>query len=640
MEIVKIMNQIKSVECILNLNINKWDRSELIKFSMNEEIKDLREGMFNIKEYESLAFSSGLSVIHMLCLNFDKITEELLIEIIDKCEDLDILTEDKCAPIHYACKFANENIIMYMINKGANINLVTNSGDNVIQLLSIRRMNQIIELIFERGDNINLETKLKIKTIHIACETCNLELLNYLLEKKCSVNEADEDGKRPIHYACIASNFKIVKFLFNKGAYLGLPTISGFTPLYLACKYPNLEIVKFLVSKDVDINHQCFENKTPLHMAYSNKNNDIFFFLMSCKEIIPKFKTINGIIKLTTGPPLYSPLINNHYDIINCDYLYFESRFSGGFGYQSGECDGYDKLQNGIIKLLTVESYQMINHRKTRSNILYSILERLRTNKVDFIDFMESKLLNIILTYSKNLTREIIKYIIDNTPNLEKILIYNGKELAFKAIHFACEYCDDEIIVHMLTRGVDINVKSKYDINLKSKYNDVYSGTVTPLNILCLYNKINMIKLFVEIGADINTANSCGLKPIHLLCISSTPEIIDLFFNLGVDLETKDNQGSSPIHYACEFGNNQVIKYLVDKKVKLSEPNNNGDYPLTFPSYRCNLGIVKYLIDAGAENVAVNRIKYYYNKLFGISQKEYPKSFKINEDDLVQIKVK
>jgi len=131
----------------------------------------------------------------------------------------------------------------------------------------------------------------------------------------------------------------------------------------------------------------------------------------------------------------------------------------------------------------------------------------------------------------------------------------------------------------------------KYDVNLRSKNNQ------TPLMIACNYGSIEIIRLLIERGAQVNAKDDTGFSPllysvkqgylpqaVYLLHHKADPTtrdangcsvvhwaayknhvfMLELFKRLGFDLNCTDATGLTPLDRALQSDGYQAVKYLLE----------------------------------------------------------------------------
>ena len=101
------------------------------------------------------------------------------------------------------------------------------------------------------------------------------------------------------------------------------------------------------------------------------------------------------------------------------------------------------------------------------------------------------------------------------------------------------------------------------DESIKSNriFNDHFASGVTPLNLAIRLNHLDVARLLIDCGSDINYADSfrvdgCEKRPIHYACAAGCLSLVkELVEVRGVDPDECDCSMAPPIHYAALHGN-------------------------------------------------------------------------------------
>ena len=129
--------------------------------------------------------------------------------------------------------------------------------------------------------------------------------------------------------------------------------------------------------------------------------------------------------------------------------------------------------------------------------------------------------------------------------------------------------------------------------NYINEFNEHYYN-YTPLHISALNSNIEIAKMLIENGADINSNAKNNLQPIHVAALNNNLELIKLLIKNGANINAKDQFNRSPLHLATFKKNCEIIDYLL---------NNGADYYETlkfgnnFPVYYNSFEIAKYTQD-------------------------------------------
>lgn len=141
--------------------------------------------------------------------------------------------------------------------------------------------------------------------------------------------------------------------------------------------------------------------------------------------------------------------------------------------------------------------------------------------------------------------------------------------------------------------------EQKVDKDTCDQYKD------TPLIIAVEGKHLGIVKYLVELGANVNITNYCGLTLLQLAVYGKNSEMIEYLISLGL-------RGKySTIHEAIEKEDLSEVQFFIEeKKINKDEKNFFGETPLHVAVKLGHLDIVKYLIENGANKNAYNKIGY------------------------------
>lgn len=201
---------------------------------------------------------------------------------------------------------------------------------------------------------------------------------------------------------------------------------------------------------------------------------------------------------------------------------------------------------------------------------------------------------------------EIADLLIKNGVDVNKPTS-NGEQIVFRLIRNNCI----KQLEFLLKNGLDLNVCSN------DSYNDL------PIGAAVKYEKIDIVKLFIENGADINKCNKNG-KSTLILAIHNSRQIFKLLIEHGADINKPDNDGDSPLHLAIYRNETEMSKLLIEYGADVNKCDNNGNSPLHLVIDKDKTEIAKLLIEHGADvNICNNNgnsplIRAIYNQNFDI----------------------
>ena len=126
-------------------------------------------------------------------------------------------------------------------------------------------------------------------------------------------------------------------------------------------------------------------------------------------------------------------------------------------------------------------------------------------------------------------------------------------------------------------KGLTTSVKRLLSIrNINVNVKDDLSGA-TPLHYAAGNGHIEIARLLLENGADVNVKSVGGPTPLHWAAQNGHVDILHLLVENGVDLEAQSNYGWRALHSAASRGRLPFIQELISRyHVDINARRNNG----------------------------------------------------------------
>ena len=98
-------------------------------------------------------------------------------------------------------------------------------------------------------------------------------------------------------------------------------------------------------------------------------------------------------------------------------------------------------------------------------------------------------------------------------------------------------------------------------------------GAPTALGIAAKKCHVKVVKVLIDHGADVHTADDFGWTPLHSAASSGHKKLVKLLLDKGSDPNKRTKDGSSPLHIAARHGRKGIAQLLLMRGANA----NNGD---------------------------------------------------------------
>jgi len=200
-----------------------------------------------------------------------------------------------------------------------------------------------------------------------------------------------------------------------------------------------------------------------------------------------------------------------------------------------------------------------------------------------------------------------VKELIEKNPELVETRQGNRYPL-----HFAALLRRKDIAELLISKGADVN---KFGKNAS----EFHPFEFTPLTEAIRNNDMEMLKMFVEHGADLRKTTSLGESYLHFAAFLNRPELAEYFIDLGLYVNIRKRGNLTPLHIAAVTGNREAAELLIDKGADLNARSADGGTPHHFALAAGNQDIAQLLKSKGAKDTQRN-FPVYKGKYLGVKK--------------------
>ena len=218
-------------------------------------------------------------------------TERGDISEVERCikegDDINQVSINNWSPLYLASCFGFLNIVILLVENGSELNFKNGKHEHTALIGCCQNItpsqNKIITYLVNQGANINLvENELYQSALYYTCENNNIDMVIFLITNGSNPNTFGKYNISPLFIACQEGHMRIVRYLvedaFPKAIIDTELTSNGMTSLLIACYRNHWDIVKYLVTKSANINKKCDHSayiSTPLHAAVVYGNEEV-----------------------------------------------------------------------------------------------------------------------------------------------------------------------------------------------------------------------------------------------------------------------------------------------------------------------------------------------------------------------------
>ena len=206
--------------------------------------------------------------------------------------NLNLQDDDDYYPLHQVVLLKNLSYVQFITENlpkiDKDINNVDSMGNSALHLaVTLKNEEEIINYLINKGADINLCNIKKQTPLHLACGKNRIENVNILLTNpQIKYNPTDYQGFTPLIKACASQAYEVVKCLLrSKDIKINIKDKSGNTALHYLCEDEKFDIAIQIIKEGGDIEDKNNEGKTPLDLIKTEDvKNIIISYLKNNKE--------------------------------------------------------------------------------------------------------------------------------------------------------------------------------------------------------------------------------------------------------------------------------------------------------------------------------------------------------------------
>ncbi|KAH8765998.1 ankyrin repeat-containing domain protein [Diaporthe sp. PMI_573] len=189
-----------------------------------------------------------------------------------------------------------------------------------------------------------------------------------------------------------------------------------------------------------------------------------------------------------------------------------------------------------------------------------------------------------------------VEFLLKQTNPKADLEIYSKSDLKSTVLHLACEFYDVDILKMLLEAGADVNSQR--------------SDGAFPLSLLIDFNARDCedgVAMILKRKPNLELSGSEGCTVLHRIRDETPLSVVMRLVEEGAPVNAVDDRGHTPLSWAVECGNINVARYLTTVKgVKCNIYHPTFGSILHMAAAKSTLEMVRQLVKTGAEPSVVD----------------------------------
>jgi ankyrin repeat protein len=426
-------------------------------------------------------------------------------------------------------------------------------GSAPLHEAALRGYEDTAQLLLDSGADV-LDVNIgKSIPLYLAVANSQLRMVRLLLQKQAGaqLDIAGKEGWTALHKAADMGNEEIVTVLLQHGAMMNVEDEKGMRPLHLAARKGYLEVVRLLILSNAQVHSTAFDRLTPLDHAVTSGHFEVTKMLLDNGAHIEHRgqDKWTALQRASRGghEQIVALLLQRGADILTEDH--------------KGEIPLHAATRSGNIRVVEL----LLNERPDLKKDQLSKRERNGSTPLDVAFFTAHFDIHKLLRAAEMETQEQPLTTIDKVTSA----IENGKR--------------DKVRRLLADKSFEIDA--------------LIDGRQPALHLAMQEEQIDIVRVLLEYGADINSIGYHGWTPLHVAAAIGNLKLTELCLFHGASVRALTDTAQTPLHKACSSKNVGVVKALLEAGAEKEAMNSRGMRPIHVAAHQNSLDTVRLLIE-------------------------------------------
>jgi ankyrin repeat protein len=373
------------------------------------------------------------------------------------------------------------------------------------------------------------------------------------------------DGYTPLCIACRHGNVVMVERLIAAGSRVDDNSSCGFTPLHLAAERNRLDVVKLLIAVGADVNKACVSGCTLLHTATEDGHAGVVSVLIETAVVDLNAALTDG--ELADITPLFLAAQNNRLDVLK---LLIAAGADVNVACDDGSTPLHAAAENGhagVVSALIATAGVDLNAALTGDDSagVTPLYLAARGNRLDVVKLLIAAGADVNMTCVDDGCTPLHKAAAIGHAGVVSALIEtagvvmnaaltdHGESVGATPLFIAAEDNQLDVVTLLIAAGADVNM-ARFD-------------GCTPLGIAAVRDHAGVVSALIEsAGVDLNAALTdgvlSGVTPLFLAAQSNRLDVVKLLIAAGADVNKACVDGDTPFQISARKGYAGVVLAL------------------------------------------------------------------------------
>ncbi|KAK6187511.1 hypothetical protein SNE40_005517 [Patella caerulea] len=556
----------------------------------------------------------GLSALH-LSIQFGQSETTCLpfvMALVEAGADVNISSREMMSPSCMSAYRGFASVLAYLIDHGADINTVDQTGCTVLHHI-VTKPNAcvILQKLIIAGIQINLQNRFGETPLYLATLSNNEGAVNMLLETNDScVDLGDRKGVTPLMLAAMQNEIKIIKLLLQHGACVNKQDGRGRTSLYLAVENNFITVHVLLQMDGCDVNLSDNKGKSSLMLAVQNYNTELIKCLLQYGADINQQDDLGRT-------SLYLAVENNNFIAVHvllqmdgCDVNLSDNKGKSPFML------AVQNSNTELIKCLLQHNADVNKQDGRGRSAVYYCLQICRdeycwkNNSIEIMQLLEcfgaefktqnrgNKLLRHVLKHSDDYFQHLVESNKVDVDDLDK----NG----------------DNILHYLARCSITFPCFGTFLTDDRIDINHINSMGNTPLMVAAVLYNTPYMHALLKRGCSTNISNIYGHTVLHLSIIGFVKlihddydytewdsELLTVILSKDIDVNAQDKDGQTALMLATKLGDYNLVKRLCGAGADCKLLDKFGKSMAHYLNFRgiSDVKLCKYIIEICGVNI-------------------------------------